>query len=139
MSKRVGLAAMLMAAGCGGCMHHTPPATPGAAAVVAPAPAQNFIVFFPGETTDITAEGKSVVSEIVATAKSANPKRVTVMGEDDGGTSHDATVASERGKNVANALVESGLDAATVVQVPAVPPPQATGIVAHKVVVNFES
>jgi len=138
MVRRLGLAALVVAGLCAGCAVHKPPA-PVAAAPAPATPEQNFIVFFPDEGVDITSEGQAVVDKIASEAKTANPAKITVMGEDDGGTAHDAEVASERGAHVAAALIAAGLAPSVVQQVVGVPPKGATSIAAHKVVVKFTS
>ena len=134
LTRIAGLGVLLL---CTACSHNK--TFGGSASAPPPPPEQKFLVFFPGDSTDITAEGKDTVTQIVKTAAETHPKRITVTGEDDGGTAHDAEVASTRGKNVAAALITGGLPGAAVVQVPGAPPATASGIAAHNVVVKFES
>lgn len=103
-----------------------------------PIPAQQFDVFFVKDETTLTPEGQEVVQKIAKTARTVHPGRVTVEGQADGGTAHDAEVAHERGQHVAAALIAAGLAPAMVQQVPGAPPPNADGIAAHKVVVRLD-
>ena len=98
---------------------------------------QQYDVFFPTNEATLTPEAQKVVADAGAKARDSSPSKIIVEGQADGGTAHDATLADERAGVVVKALVAAGADSGTIEKRPSAPPKSATGVAAHKVIVQL--
>jgi outer membrane protein OmpA-like peptidoglycan-associated protein len=96
-------------------------------------------VFFDEGQSDLTPDGSGTVANIAKLAGKTGASTITVSGQADGGTPHDAELAYRRGEVVVQALEQAGIDARRIQLQPSVPPEGEHGVAAHKVVVHLES
>ncbi len=105
---------------------------PGACAWLAPAP-REFVVFFQADSATLTPEAAPIVTQIAAAAKTSHAGSITIEGDADGATERDATLAIERSKAVANALLAAGVDATKVDVKDTAALTGTPGVASHKV------
>jgi OOP family OmpA-OmpF porin len=81
-----------------------------------PPPVKTFIVFFDFDKSNLTAEGQSVVSEAVKTAKQSGFVKVMVTGHTDtvGSDTYNQALSVRRAQTVKEEMVREGMDEASI-------------------------
>lgn len=98
---------------------------------------RQYVVFFATNTAELAPEARQVMGQVAGDARDLEPSKVTVEGQADGGTAHDATLADQRAATVVQTLVASGVPAGTIDKRPSAPPAALGGVAAHKVIVRL--
>jgi outer membrane protein OmpA-like peptidoglycan-associated protein len=101
-----------------------------------PTALQQFVLFFRDGGATLTTDGQAIVDRIAAAARTLHPRRIEVIGGNDGIAPSREELADRRATTVAAALAKAGVDP-RIIHRAGTAEPAGAGVAAHDVLVRF--